>query len=407
MKRRWNDFSDDKRRSLLTIGVLLLLAPFFEPGYVTVCAPAVRVFYNAGEVLSTLIVSGIFLWNVIQKRRLSGAMIALFGLEGWMSVDVLIHQGLSKPAFLGIASVLVVGMLIEIAMSRGHASELLNAFLLLYETLIGFNFLTMLLYPGGLYYTPMQNMDNWLLGYRNMFIYYFLPALSLELVWAVRKQKHLRFYLVLAVCVSSMAMGGSATGLVAILLFALLSVSGLYRWKWINGISVTTAWLAAFVAIVVFKVQTLMQPLLDLLGRTATFSGRTGIWENTWKAILENPIFGYGVQSEEIRTQVTQNALGITAHNMIFEQWYCYGAIGLALLAVFIGLCAYALHTCRGQRQAGALCIGMGCFFVVMLFEGELNNIPLMSFLYICALVRSFAEREPDQSGMEQTGKPA
>ena len=123
MKRRWNDLSDDKRRSLLTIGVLMLLAPFFEPGYVTVCAPEVRVLYNAGEVLSTLIVSGIFLWNVIQKRRLSGAMIALFGLEGWMSVNVLIHQGVSKPAFLGIASVLVVGMLIETAMSRGHASE--------------------------------------------------------------------------------------------------------------------------------------------------------------------------------------------------------------------------------------------------------------------------------------------
>ena len=399
MQQRWNGLAESRKQALLTAGILFLLAPFFEPGYVSVCVPPARAVYNIGQVLSTLIVFALFARNLIRRRRLSKTAMALIILEGWMGMDVLIHQGVHKAAFLGIISVTVVCMLIEVMVDEGHAAEMLEGFLLLYEILIGLNLVTMLIWPGGLYHTPMQSWDNWFIGYRNMFIYFFLPGMSLELVGAIQRKKYLRFYLALAVCVASMVMGGSATGLVSILLFALLSVTGLYRWKWINGVSVTAAWLAAFFAIVVFKVQTLMQPILDLLGRNATFTGRTGIWENTWTAIAQNPILGYGIQEESVRTQVTGNAVGITAHNMIFEQWYCFGVIGLLLLAVLIGMCAWSLFQCRGKRQAGALCIGLGCFFVVMLFEGELNNIPLMSFLYICALAHRLIEQD---SGTEE-----
>ena len=393
MKRRWNDLSDDKRRSLLTIGVLLLLAPFFEPGYVTLCAPAVRVLYNAGEVLSTLIVSGIFLWNVIQKRRLSGAMIALFGLEGWMSVDVLIHQGVSKPAFLGIASVLVVGMLIETAMSRRHASELLNALLLLYEVLISLNFLTMLIWPKGLYYTPSELWDNWFLGYRNMFLFYYAPALSLELLNRHRTGKSARMNVVAAVCTVSMALSGSATGMIAIAVFDVLYITHLYHVKLCNILTVTIAALAANISIVFLNVQQYLAPLFAMIGREVNFTGRTTIWERTIGLIQKQPLLGYGMQSEEVRGAVAGLWSGVKAHHFFLEQQYCFGVIGTVLFLTFLGILIVGLYRNRTHPYAASLCMGMICYYLLMMMESHINQIPMMSFLFISCFAGQMIEQ--------------
>ena len=393
MKRRWNDLSDDKRRSLLTIGVLLLLAPFFEPAYVTLCAPAARMFYNAGEVLSTLIVSGIFLWNVVQKKRLSGAMIALFALEGWMSVDVLIHQGLSKPAFLGIVSVLVVGMLIETMMSRERAAELLNAFLLLYEILIGLNFLTMLIWPKGLYYTPSELWDNWFLGYRNMFLFYFAPALSLELLNRHRTGKAARMNVVTAVCTVSMALSGSATGMIAIAVFDVLYITHLYRVKLCNILTVTVAALAANVSIVCLNVQQYLAPLFALIGREVNFTGRTTIWERTIALIQKQPLLGYGMQSEEVRGATAGLWSGVKAHNFFLEQQYCFGIIGTVLFLAFLGVLIVGLHRNRTHPYAASLCLGMICYYLLMMMESHINQIPMMSFFFIACFAGQMIEQ--------------
>ena len=393
MQRRWNELAEHKRQGVLTIGVLLLLAPFFEPAYVTLCAPAARVFYNAGEVLSTLIVSGMFLWNVVQKKRLSGAMIALFALEGWMSVDVLIHQGVSKPAFLGIVSVLVVGMLIETMMSREHAAELLNAFLLLYEILIGLNFLTMLIWPKGLYYTPSELWDNWFLGYRNMFLFYFAPALSLELLNRHRTGKAARMNVVTAVCTVSMALSGSATGMIAIAVFDVLYITHLYRVKLCNILTVTVAALAANVSIVCLNVQQYLAPLFALIGREVNFTGRTTIWERTIALIQKQPLLGYGMQSEEVRGATAGLWSGVKAHNFFLEQQYCFGIIGTVLFLAFLGVLIVGLHRNRTHPYAASLCLGMICYYLLMMMESHINQIPMMSFFFIACFAGQMIEQ--------------
>ena len=393
MQRRWNELAEHKRQGVLTIGVLLLLAPFFEPAYVTLCAPAARVFYNAGEVLSTLIVSGMFLWNVVQKKRLSGAMIALFALEGWMSVDVLIHQGVSKPAFLGIVSVLVVGMLIETMMSREHAAELLNAFLLLYEILIGLNFLTMLIWPKGLYYTPSELWDNWFLGYRNMFLFYFAPALSLELLNRHRTGKAARMNVVTAVCTVSMALSGSATGMIAIAVFDVLYITHLYRVKLCNILTVTVAALAANVSIVCLNVQQYLAPLFALIGREVNFTGRTTIWERPIALIQKQPLLGYGMQSEEVRGATAGLWSGVKAHNFFLEQQYCFGIIGTVLFLAFLGVLIVGLHRNRTHPYAASLCLGMICYYLLMMMESHINQIPMMSFFFIACFAGQMIEQ--------------
>lgn len=395
MQQRWNGLAESRKQALLTAGILFLLAPFFEPGYVSLCAPLARVFYNAGEVLSTLIVLALFLWNGIQKRHLSGAAIAFIALEGWMSVDVLIQQGVSKAAFLGVISVLVVCMLIEVMMSRGRAVELLNAFLLLYEILIAINLLTMIIWPNGLYFTPSEQWDNWFLGYRNMFLFYFAPALSLELLNFHRTGKAMRMNVMAVLCTVSMALSGSATGMIGIVVFDLLYLTHLYRWKICNILSISAFALIAHISIVVLNVQQYLAPLFAMIGRESNFTGRTMIWAKMIELIQKQPLLGYGMQPEDVRGAVSGLWSGVKAHNFFLEQQYCFGLVGTALFLCFLGVSVYLLYRHRKHSYAAALCMGMIAYHILMLMESHINQVPMYSFFFITCFVGQFIEQMP------------
>lgn len=385
--------TEEERRQIL--GFVLSLFPFFHPGYVSVCVPWLDAVYNAGKVISALAVAAFCVRTFLEDRELSGAALSLIAMELWMLADVLAHQGLQGRAIQGVASVLVVCAVIELG-TRRHAGALVQAMLLLDEALIVIHFVTMLAFPGGLYGTPLQGMDNWFLGYRNSFIFFFAPALSLELMVAQSCGRRLRFYALLAVCAASMAMGGSVTGCICMLLLAALALTGLWKAKGFHSVTLASAGLAAFVAIVLLRLQGVFEPVFGLLGRKTTFTGRTAIWDRTMEAIAASPLVGYGMQEEEVRAQVSQLAGGITAHNFLLEQTYCFGAIGLLLLGVFLLIAIAVLYRHRAAMPSRALCLGLACFFTVMLMEGEINNVPMYRFLFLCCRADRLAEQIPE-----------
>lgn len=395
MVKRWNEQPDAVKSRLLTAGILLLLIPYFKPGYIHICVPLGKNLYDAARIIGAVVVFALFFSHLAHTRRLSGAAVALIVLEGWMSVDVLIHQGINVTAFAGIISALSVCLLIEMAMSRGHAAELLNAFLLLYEILIGLNFLTMLIWPDGLYYTPSELWDNWFLGYRNMFLFFFAPALSLELLNRHRTGKAARMNIVTAVCTASMALSGSATGMIAIAVFDVLYITHLYRIKLCNILTVTVAALAANISIVFLNVQQYLAPLFSLIGRKTTFTGRTTIWERTIALIQEQPLLGYGMQSEEVRGEVSGLWSGVKAHNFFLEQQYCFGIIGTVLFLALLGILIVALNKNRKHPYAASLCLGMVCYYLLMLMESHINQIPMMSFLFIACFAEPMIRQMP------------
>lgn len=391
--------TEEERGRILWI--VLALFPFFHPGYVSVCVPWLDALYNAGKVISALAVAVLCVKTFLADREISGAAISLIAMELWMMADVLAHQGLQGRAIQGVASVLVVCAVIEIG-TRRHARAVVRAMLLLDEALIGIHAVTMLAFPGGLYGTPLQGMNNWFLGYRNSFIFYFAPALSLEFMVARSSGRRLRFDLLLAVCLIAMAMGGSATGCICMALLAVLALTGLWKTRGFHSVTLAGAGLAAFVAIVLLRLQGVFEPVFTLLGRKSTFTGRTLIWDRTMEAIAASPLVGYGLQEEAVRAQVNQLSGGITAHNFLLEQTYCFGAIGLLLLGVFLLIAIAVLYRHRAAMPSRALCLGFACFLTVMLMEGEINNVPMYSFLFLCCRADRLALRIPDAAGSRE-----
>ena len=78
--------------------------------------------------------------------------------------------------------------------------------------------------------------------------------------------------------------------------------------------------------------------LAPLLGRDATLSGRTGIWQHVWPFVLERPWLGWGygafwrgIQGEAFRVIAAVHFIVIHAHNGFLEIWLELGLIGLVL----------------------------------------------------------------------------
>jgi len=261
--------------------------------------------------------------------------------------------------------------------------------------MIGINFATMILFPDGLFYTPMQLWDNWFIGYRNMFIFYFAPALALELLKKNAGGSPVRYYVMLTICTLSMVLGGSKTGLLCMLAFLALILTGLYRKKLCNILTITVVSLGAFVSIVLLGLQRYLTPIFEMLGRNVTFTNRVFIWEKVIEYIKQSPMIGHGIPSEQVRTEMLDIWTAVTAHNFILEVLFCFGLAGLVLTAIWMSVSVYQLYRHRKHPFAAAMCLGMVCFHLLMLMEGELNNVPMYSFFFLTCCMDQFVDQMP------------
>jgi exopolysaccharide production protein ExoQ len=87
-----------------------------------------------------------------------------------------------------------------------------------------------------------------------------------------------------------------------------------------------------------FAVFVILEPVLTLLGRDLTLTGRTDIWQMAWGAILESPLLGYGYSG--FWTATTGPVLDIwfiagwqvpNAHQGFLDLMLAFGVVGLLL----------------------------------------------------------------------------
>ena len=157
----------------------------------------------------------------------------------------------------------------------------------------------------------------------------------------------------------------------------------LYRIRIMTAMNVTIAYIISFFAVVVFRVVDYMAPILRRLGRSTTLTGRTYIWDRTINAIKNKPIFGYGMQSTEIRVAFVPEAHGATsAHNFILENLYLGGIIQLIIVVLFIGMIVYELQKYKKEEVTHCLVLGMACTYVIFLVESGFS-LSLFALLYL------------------------
>jgi exopolysaccharide production protein ExoQ len=153
-----------------------------------------------------------------------------------------------------------------------------------------------------------------------------------------------RLYLLgLTVAIMLLVLSVSRTPL--LILVTLIPTLALTRWfardrrpaGLILGLAVCVATMA------VLFVTTMLEPVLSLLGRDMTLTGRTDIWGLTWEAIQGRLWIGYGYGAFWINplgpaTEIWDalNWRAPSSHSGVLELWLGLGAIGVVLFAVLV-----------------------------------------------------------------------
>lgn len=277
-------------------------------------------------------------------------------------------------------------VLVVATASANHLRELLTAVCVVSTALCVINLLSMIVYPDGMYETPtMFKRDCFFWGHRNGGYTISIPAIISSLCIDSLRGRRISgrsvsiFVLALAMSVAKF----SATSFLAIFLLGICVAAAQIRAlrKWINGFTFLGAYIVLFLGIVVFRLQLLFEPIFQMLGRNASFTGRTVIWDYVISMISDpsHIVLGYGQQFTSF-FQPTGQAIG-SAHNTILHIVLLGGLIALA---VFSAICIFAscrLFKNRFDLAVAYISIGFGAILLIGMTENTATK--LVFFLIV------------------------
>lgn len=280
-----------KKMDLLCFFVLV---PFFKPTYFSVI-PLVDKIFQVIFGLSILFVVYMYIVKQIKPSRIV-FFIAL--LQLWTLLVTISNGGVFSIAFRKFRYIVIITAICDLFTNR--MATLFKCLMLHFELNIYTNLITVVLFKQGLYSRINDAYGvttEWFLGARNNFIIWLFPGLIIAWLYREYFKKNTRCYLLTIVIVLTEIMQGSATALVGITLFIICILLPFAK-KLFTPINSMIFASIAFLIIIVWRSFDFLEPIIvDVLGKTMTFSSRLGIWDNAILAISNRPITGYGILS--------------------------------------------------------------------------------------------------------------
>lgn len=238
--------------------------------------------------------------------------------------------------------------------------------------------------------SPDAMAGVWLLGHKNQLRNWIIPCISLShLLDAVRgKGTTARTLFVTVVGILSAYYSDSATTFAvllvfsAALLFSMMSTRG--KSTLLDPVvgGVITA-VTFFVCVFLRKVPFLGSVIEYGLGRDASFTGRTSIWDDAISWISEEPVgTGYFTASH---SRLMNNAGWIVnhAHDAYLDTLLKYGLVGLIIFIVLVVFAIKSLLSVNDWRVRLPLSACLISFLICGIF-GELFNSGYFLVLYLC-----------------------
>lgn len=267
------------------------------------------------------------------------------------------------------------------------------SFLLLIYIVI--NFITIYIFPDGMYQNDLYT-QNWFLGYKNVMIRTILPGITLIILCAIHDYGKVVFmdYFLIGIAMISIYLTKSSTSLVMMVVFVLGILFWSLKRKEYN-FSLFKCFIVTMcisVAFTMFSLQSFLSSILEsLFEKDVTFTGRTYVWAYTLLRLMSSPFIGFGWHS----TDEWREVLGfyyITAgfshpHNFIL---YMLLQGGLIYLGLFIYLCYYISRTFDKLNSYGyVLTLMYLTFFVEGITESLTGAVLFMPFLGLYAVLKN------------------
>ena len=223
--------------------------------------------------------------------------------------------------------------------------------------------------------------------YDNESIFYIIPTIAYCLIEGMRRRLWMAVGAMLAAAsMASYLYKNAVTAELALGAFlVLLGVSALLCGRGVNcrlfnEKTTTIVGLALCALVPAGLLSGALGSVAGLFGKSVTFSGREGIWLSALSSILEHPLFGIGVLSNEEATAI----LGIThCHNILLQLLFSGGIVALALYFAASLRCASDGANARslGARYVSSAAIIV--FYIAASMDWLYSNPAFLATLYL------------------------
>lgn len=256
-----------------------------------------------------------------------------------------VNNGVVHTTLTQVCPSITIMLMCEVHMRKDPIEFLKNIGLFL-TLLILADFVSILLYPNGLYRSNLYT-ENWILGYKTQRVNVAIPAISALATSSMLKRNRISFatWVMLGISILSAFLSQAYGGLVALTLFLLFFIlvygigdkiiSQKLILKLLNAKAILIA--IVIVNIIISIIQNISMfefIIVDILDRTTTLTGRTVIWTRCLEIIREHPFFGVGYLNSTQFVSLTGISGGTQPHNMILGFLVYSGFVGLMLYAI-------------------------------------------------------------------------
>lgn len=363
------------RGSILCQGWLIWLVflAVIQPDYLISTGIAVDVFNLINLAAFALIVVDF----VNQKSfKLDWGIILIFLVQLCLVVSSVLNGANVSYAIKKLLMIVNVTIVTSKNLKTNAARFIEHVYWLLYIC-IGIHFVTLLLYPNGIFtsYYEYQGeqipyLKHWFLSTGNNYVLTVLPAFFLDRIRLYRRGKKTDVVSLVLYLMGFFGMFKSmaSTSLIACLLFVAFAV--LVEWKKIPMPGLKTyavLGITFFVLLVFADLGNVLGKLLGLGSGQVTFTGRTEIWALATDWIKKQPLLGYGYEREALLiSKFGGKNYATHCHNLYLDFCYRTGIVGLALFIVTLFKCSKPLARYKNNAISTVLS------FTIFLYLGIL-----------------------------------
>jgi O-antigen ligase len=248
------------------------------------------------------------------------------------------------------------------------------SFVLTSGIVVVINFITILLFPEGMYEVKLNEYtQNWLLGYKNAHIYTYLPFLLCLMLLSVYKKGKITAICIFLTIVASIAslMVDSMTSTVAMFIFLLLTVffTKIFCKYTLRPFYfyISTVILSYLLLVQYFIKEGWFHDIINIFStRSETFSGRTVIWFKAIKYFINHAISGNGIVEYVL---FHKNFTTSQAHNAILDTLVSVGIAGFIFYSFMLFLVCRKLVKERSSLYSSIFAVVLIAYFVTFLME--------------------------------------
>ena len=375
----------NKRRIKNLAFEIVLLLPFFElmmfellsrNGYMEPTVNLIMRFFSLCRLLIT------FYYLIIKKHYKSYTVIGftLFILsENLVSI---INGSIYINYFIGSFTTIGLCLLCASFIHKSY-EDYIDGCTILFGILSIVNALQCYIMPGGFFNADYKAKAIYILGSKNtcfffyiVFLYFLLYKQALR-----RKQFGLKTFFIMLFLLGATYVSDAMSAFVLLALLILYyCITGfgkrIYKIFNIKYLLIVIVIVALF--ILVPRLRTVFNPILSLIGRDATVTGRDVLWLQALTKFQTSPLIGNGIHTEYV---LGTGVVADHAHSHYLDVLAKYGVI---TFTIFILTIVFVIKKAASKKKGAAQIIALDCVVLgLLLLHSIIDHLELFNYIVI------------------------